>query len=291
MTTFNEMVDHTLSEIASFTKNQQSVTVLTAPITASDLAFSVDDIKSVSKGTVEIGDELVYVSSVSPTYGTATIMPSARGWQGSTAVDHALHTIVRNNPMFPRVSIKRAINEILRSIDLHAISNHEFTFTGAQFAYELPAEVSDITGVSYELPDGTGVWNLLTRWRLDRNYPGTGTNIAIVLNEAPMPGATVRVQYTHKPLELSDGDVFADTGLRASVEDVVRYGAMWKLLSTIDMSKISSTSATGEVIDAQVQAGQSTNIARYIYQIYQSRLAEEKSRQMDDYLQVINYTR
>lgn len=292
MTTLSEMIDITLAEVNSYTKSQESVTVLLEAIGESDLSFTVDDAKSISKGTIEIGDELVYVKSVNPTYAEASVMPGGRGWRGSTVATHPQYTIVRNNPLFPRSQIKRAINEIIRSQALMALKVHEFEFTGAQFAYELPPEVIDITGVSYELPDGTGVWNLLKYWRLDTNYKGsTGTVPAIVLNEAPMPGATVRVQYVGAPSELADGDTFADTGLASSAEDVIRYGAMWKLLSTVELGKTMTTSASGEVLDGQVNAGQATNVAKYIYQIYQTRLVEERLRQAGDFLQVINYTR
>lgn len=295
MTTFSEMVDVTLAELNSYSKNQESITVLLSGIDADDLEFVVDDVNAISKGTIEINDELVYVKSISKTYATATIMPGGRGWRNSSAASHAQYAIVRNNPMFPRVQIKRSINEIITALDIPVLNWYEFTYDGHTTTYPLPVGTEEVTGVTWERPDGTDGWDYIKYYDVDNNYRTTDAPTvvrkAIVLREAPMPGATVRVQYTSDPVALADGDNFSDCGLPATCEDVVRLGAMWKMLSMVEAGRLATTSATDEAVSNRVGAGQSTNIARYIYQMYQIRLAEERSRQEKNFQQIVNYTR
>ena len=294
MTTLRELSEQTLNEIGAYTRNQESVTVLTQPATADDLTFTVDDVSSLSKGTVEIDDELVYLKRINSQSGTVEVMPGGCGWSGSIASAHEALTIMRNNPLFSRSQIKRAINDTIIGIDLMSIGSYDFTFDGSTFAYPLPADFKNVTGISWEVPDTTGIWDLITRYRIDRNYRVEGSSAvrsALILDEAPMPGQTVRVQYARFPSALEDADDFSTTGLPVSAQDVVRLGAMWRLVSTVDPGKVIANTPSSEVIDAAVQPGQSTATARYIYQLFSVRLAEEKTKQMINYMSVINYQR
>lgn len=295
MTTLATMTDQVLAEIASYVKNQESITAVTQPVTASATTIDLDDVKAVSKGTVEIGDELIYVKRTIPTSSQIVVIPGGRGWRGTTATTHAVNTLVRNNPVFPRVQVQRAINETIKGINLMVLANHSFNFTGVQYAYVLPTDVVDVTGVSWNPPDVTKVWPLLKRWRIDRNYYDENTQTtrtALVMHEAVQSGRDVRVQYVRYPTQMaSASSTYASTGLPESAQDVVRLGAMWRLVSTIDPGKVVMSSPSGEIVDAQVGAGESTNISRYLFQLFQVRLTEERSKQEKNYLQTINYLR
>lgn len=294
MTTLANLVDDTISEVSSYVRNQESITVLTQAAAADDTTLTVDDASQVSKGLVEIGDELVYVKSVNKTAGTIEVLPGGRGWKGSTAVTHGVNTVIRNNPLFPRVMVKRALNDTIKGIDLKAIGNHTFEFDGTRYAYLLPTDFNDPVGVSWNAPDTTGVWPLIKRYRIDRNYYDDDTATegqALVLLEYPMPGRNVRVQYTKFPTALTDGDVFSDSGLPASAEDVIRLGAMWRLISTVDPGKIVAMSPSADLVDTPVRATYGSDVARYIYQLFGVRLAEEKAKQADNYMSIIQYAR
>jgi len=245
----------------------------------------------------EIGDELIYVKSVNTTAGTITVIPGGRGWRGTTATSHGVNTVLRNNPTFPRAQIRRALNDTIRGIDLRAIDSHEFEFDGTQYAYALPTNFQDVTGVAWDAPDTTEIWPLIKRFRLDRNFRVSGDSstmrTAIVLLESPMPGRTVRVQYAKFPTALSsDGDDFVSvTGLPASAEDVIRLGAMWRLVSTIDPGKVVAMTPSADLVDSPVPSGESTTVARYLYQLFTVRLAEERAKQQDNYMSIIQYAR
>lgn len=295
MSTFDEMIEDTLAEVSSYVRNQESITVLTQPLTNSGLVLTVDDATQVSRGIVEIGDELVYVKGVNKNAGTAEVMPGGRGWRASSPSSHDVHTLIRNNPMFPRTMIKRALNDTIRAIDLKAIGSYEFEFDGSRYAYVLPADFEDAVGVSWNAPDTTEVWPLIKRFRVDRNWREDGApsqvRAAIVLQEYPMPGRIVRIQYTKYPTPLAEGASFASTGLPASAVDVIRLGAMWRLISTVDSGKVVSMAPSADLVDSPVGAGESTSVAKYLYQLFSVRLAEEKSKQADNYMSIIQYTR
>lgn len=291
------MVDDVLAEVSSYVKNQESITVLLQQIDSDDETFSVDDASAISKGIVEIGDELVYVKSINQTAGTGTVLPGARGWRGTTAATHAVNTIIRNNPTFPRDQVKRAINDTLRGIDLMALGSYDFEFDGVTYAYPMPTDFENATGVTWNAPDTTDVWPVIRRFRVDRNFRVDGApntvRAALVLNEFPMPGRTVRVQYTKFPSAMAAGsdDFVTTTGLPASCEDVIRLGAMWRIVSTVDPGKVTAVTPSADLIDSPVSAGQSTTVARYLYQLFTVRLAEEKAKQQDNYLSIIQYAR
>ncbi len=63
MATLNQLVEQTIAEVGSYVKNQESVTVITSSMDNDDLTVAIDDASSLSKGIVEIDEELIYVLS------------------------------------------------------------------------------------------------------------------------------------------------------------------------------------------------------------------------------------
>jgi hypothetical protein len=299
MATLNQLTEQTLGEVNSYVKNQESVTVITSATTAGDLTMLVDDASAISRGIVEIDDELIYVKKAIQTSGTIQALgvvgnPIGRGWRGTTATSHVVGSVVRNNPIFPRNQVKRAILETIKAMNFPCITYYTFTFNGADYSYLMPDAMEDIVGISWDVPDSTGVWQIIKNYRVDKNYYDTTTSTikqALILKESPMPGRTVNVQYTKFPTTITDNQELTVSGLPASCEDVVRLGAMYRLLSTVDPGKVTATSVSADVIDQPVQAGASTNAAKYIFQLYTVRLAEEIAKQQANFLNTIQYTR
>jgi hypothetical protein len=297
MATLTQLTEQTIGEIGSYVKNQESVTIITNSIDSDDLTLTVDDATAASKGIIEVDDELMYVKKSVAASGTLQILGTAsvasgRGWRGTTATSHVAGSIVRNNPIFPRSQVKRALLETIKGMNFPVLANETFTFNGSDYSYVMPDALVDVTGVSWELPDSTGVWALIKRWRLDTNYLDSGTTKqALILNEAPMSGADVRVQYTKYPTAITDNQELTVSGLPSSCEDVVRLGAMYRLLSTVDPGKVTATSVSADVLDQPVSAGASTSAAKYIFQLYSVRLSEEVAKQQANFLNTIQYQR
>jgi len=299
MATLNQLTEQTIAEINSYVRNQESVTIITSAVTSADVTMLVDDVSSLSKGIIEIDDELIYVKKAISSSGTVQILgtngnPVGRGWRGTTATSHVSGSVVRNNPIFPKTQVKRAILETIKGMNFPCISYETFTFNGSDYSYIMPNSLVDITGISWDVPDSTGVWSIIKNWRLDTNYFDTTTNTikqALILKESPMPGRTVNVQYTKYPTTITDNQDLTVSGLPASCEDVVRLGAMYRLLSTVDPGKVTATSVSADALDQPVQAGASTTAAKYIFQLYTVRLAEEIAKQQANFLNTIQYTR
>jgi hypothetical protein len=299
MATLNQLTEQTLGEVNSYVKNQESVTVITSAATAGDLTMLVDDSTALSKGIVEIDDELIYLKKVIAASGSIQVLGVSgnaigRGWRGTTATSHVTGSVVRNNPIFPRTQAKRAILETIKGMTFPCVSYHTFTFDGSDYSYILPDAVEDVVGISWDLPDSTGVWQIIKNYRIDKNYYDTTTasiKTALILKESPMPGRTVNVQYTKFPTVITDNQELTVSGLPASCEDVVRLGAMYRLLSTVDPGKVTATTVSADVLDQPVAAGASTSTAKYIFQLYTVRLQEEIAKQQDKFLNTIQYTR
>lgn len=299
MATLNELTEQTIAEVNAYVKNQESVTIITSAVTSADVTMLVDDASAISRGIAEIDDELVYVKKSINTSGSLQILgttgnPVGRGWRGTTATSHVSGSVIRNNPIFPRNQVKRAINETIKGMNFPCIASHTFTFDGSDYAYILPDATEDIVGISWDVPDSTGVWQILKRYRIDKNYYDSTTasiKQALILNESPMPGRTVNVQYTKFPTVITDSDELTTSGLPSSCEDVVRLGAMYRLLSTVDPGKVTATSVSADALDQPVQAGASTTTAKYIFQLYTVRLQEEINKQQANFLNTVQYTR
>ncbi len=299
MATLNQLTEQTIAEVNSYVKNQESVTIITTGVSSSDLTMLVDDVTSLSKGIVEIDDELIYVKKAVAASGTIQVLgtngnPVGRGWRGTTATSHPTGSVVRNNPIFPRTQVKRAILETIKAMNFPCITNYTFTFNGSDYSYIMPDAMEDITGISWDVPDSTGVWSIIKNYRVDKNYYDTTTNTikqALILKETPMPGRTVNVQYTKFPTVITDNQELTVSGLPASCEDVVRLGAMYRLLSTVDPGKVTAVSVSADALDQPVQAGASTSAAKYIFQLYTVRLSEEIAKQQANFLNTIQYTR
>ena len=295
MSNLNQLTEQPIGEMSSYVRNQESVTIATSTVSATDLTIAVDDSKALGKGIVEIDDELLYVKQSVSGSGTIQVLgtagnPVGRGWRSTTATSHVAGSVIRNNPTFPRSQVKRAINETIKAMSFPVIANETFTFDGADYTYIMPDDLEDITGISWQLPDHTGVWELIKKWRLDTNYNVNGvTKRALVLNEAPMAGQPVRVQYTKFPTVITDNQELTASGLPASCEDVVRLGAMYRLLSTVDSGKVTATSVSADALDQPVSAGASTSAAKYIFQLYTVRLSEEIAKQQANFLNTIQY--
>jgi hypothetical protein len=292
MTTLAQMVDDVLADMSTYVRTQESITVLTSGIDADDLTLAVDDATALTKGLLEVGDELVYVKTVSPTTGAVALLPGTRGFKGTTAATHATNTLVRATPTFPRSKVVRNINDTIRSIDLYQVKKYDFTFDGSTFMYDMPVGCEDVVGVTTETLDSSGRWHPVRHYRLDHNHWPTGATearVGLELREAPIPGRIVRVQYLARGAELVSGDEFSDSGLPTSSEDVVRLGAMWRLLMTIDPGKATAMAPSADAQDAAVPVGRATDVSKYVYQLFSARLAEEKAKQADSFFLSINY--
>ena len=116
MTLFSELIDETSLSLTGYTNRQDQATFLTSPMAATDLTFVVADGTVLTRGLVEIDEELIWVDSFDRTSNTATIPAYGRGFRDTTATVHSAGVRVTIAPSFPRAMIRKDINEAIDAI-------------------------------------------------------------------------------------------------------------------------------------------------------------------------------
>ena len=295
MTTFNDLAEEVLINLEGFTMRQDRTTYLTAAIDSDDLTMALASGDNIGKGILEIDDELIHIDSVDRSDRSAVVSPFGRGYRGTTAAAHTVNTKVTFAPSFPRISVKRAINDTLRAIypNVYGVATYTFTFNASQNTYQLPVAAETIIAVSWDTIGPSGEWLPIRRWRHDpmaatADFANGNT---ITLNEGIVPGRTVQVVYAKTPTPLSaDADVFTTvTGLEETSRDLVVYGASYRMASFLDPGRLTFTSPEADANDQTRPFGSGTSTARYLYSLYQQRLQEETNRLNGKYPVRVHY--
>ena len=297
VTTFKNMVDSVSLALAGYTMRQDTMTSLANAITSSDLTITVQSVENIGQGIIEIDDELMYVQAVNRQASTLTIAPWGRGYMGSVATAHDANAKVSAAPTFPRKAIEDAINDTIRSVSslLFGVGFTTFTFTPATTTYAMPAEADGILSITYEEVGPSKEWIHIRKYDLDKSANTTAfpTGRTVTIRQYVEPGRTVSIRYSKDPSVLVNGtDVFTTvTGLPDSCEDVIRYGAQHRLLTNIEPGRLSITAPEADYNSNRVTFGSGTNTAKYIYALFQQRLAEESKRLKSKYGTRVHYTR
>jgi hypothetical protein len=300
MATLKDMVDEVRSNLAGYTLRQDRMTYLanTSGITTTSTSVVLGSSSDLARGVIEIDDELLWVDSFDKSSSTLNIVPGfGRGYGNTTPAPHAQYAQVILAPSFPRVSIKNAINDTINSVfpKLWSISSTTFNYNTVQTTYSLPDDAEDVIAVSWQTTGPTKEWLPVRNWRSDgmANRAAFNSTTTISIYDRIDAGRTVQVWYTTAPNTLdSNTDDFADvTGLPDTARDVIILGACSKLLTYVDAGRISLTSAESDAMDSKIPSQASTNSARYIYALYQTRLKEEASKLQGKHPVRIHYTR
>lgn len=295
MTTFNDLAEEVLINLEGFTMRQDRTTYLTAAVDSDDLTLALASGDNIGKGILEIDDELLHIDSVDRSDRSAVVSPFGRGYRGTTAASHSLNTKVTFAPSFPRISVKRAINDTLRAIypNVYGVATYTFTFNASQNTYQLPVAAETVIAVSWDSIGPSGEWLPIRRWRHDPMAATTdyANGNSITLNEAILPGRTVQVVYAKTPTPLSaNSDVFTTvTGLEETSRDLVVYGASYRMASFLDPGRLTFTSPEADQNDQTRPFGSGTSTARYLYSLYQQRLQEETNRLNGKYPVRVHY--
>lgn len=296
-TTYANLVDEILFNMSGYTLRQDRTTHITEDITSSAVSIKFANSASISKGTVEIDDELIWLDDYDRTSSTANVPPYGRGYQGTVKAAHTAGSKAVISPTFPRASIKKAINDTIDAVfpSLFGVGVHTFSYNGVTTAYSLPAEAQTVLYVSYQTTGPTKEWLPVKGWKQDplANSGAFATGNTVSIYDGVPAGRTVQVYYAKKPSTLSaPTDVFETvTGLPSSCKDVIVYGASARLMSFIDPGRLNYSSAEADQADTKVQYGSGASTARFIQNLYLTRLSEESKKLRDVYPIRIHYTR
>ena len=304
MATLENMIDEVLINLAGYTLQQDRSTHLLQPVSTTTSTIASPTVLQLAstelgKGTVEVGEELMWVDSFDRIANTATISPYGRGYLGTTASTAAAGTRVVISPTFPRYVIKRAINDTIRAIgsSIFSVKQTTFTYNAAITKYELEnLNIKNILTMHWESIGPSKEWIRVKRYDLDAlpeiNTWGA-TSQTVTIGDIITPGRTVKVVYATDPTALStNADIFTTvTGLPESVRDVVILGAAYRLLTYLDPARAAMVSPQADETDSKRPFGSSGNATRQLFALYTQRLAEETKAQQQQYPARVHYSR
>ena len=300
MSTFAQLVDEVRTNLSGYTLRQDRITYLTnaGGINTTALDISIGNSENLAKGVIEIDDELIWINTFDKNNLTLNAIPGfGRGYGGTTPSPHAQNAQVTLTPTFPKVNVKKAINDTINSFypKLFQVASTTFTFNAAQITYPLPDDARDVMFISWQTPGPSREWLPVNRWRIDRmaNTAAFNTTRTLSLYDKIVPGRTVQVYYSTIPNNLTNAnDDFATvTGLPESSRDVVTLGAAARLLSYLDTGRINLSSAEADINDTKLPSTAGASASKYVYALYQQRLNEESTKLQDRFPIRVHYTK
>ena len=285
MSTFAQLADRVEAVLHGYTENTEPSTWLTTSATSTSTSLTVYDASVVGRGYVQIDDEIVFVNSTDNVSNTLTLAPWGRAQRGTTAAAHSANAKITVSPLFPRKEIKNAINNTIDAMypSIFATGSHDFAYIASQYSYQIPAEVQNVLSVTYSIVGPSKEWFPARGWQLDRTADSdaftTGKSLSIY--SEIVPGQTVHVSYSKRPTLLTSDsqDYETVTGFPSYSEDVVIYGAAFRMISFLDPSRLGPQSAAADILDGVRPNGSGQNAARFLYNIYQQRLNEVANNQ------------
>ena len=295
MTQFIDVINETLLALTGYTNRQDQATYLTSGLSATATSFQVADGTVLTRGLVEIDDELIWVDSFDRTSNTATIPAYGRGFRDTVATSHTAGTRVTITPSFPRSVIRRNINLAIDGVypDLFGVYYTTFTWQAARTTYPLPQEAIDVLGCSWQTIGPSREWLPVRHYRIDRmaNPVTWNTGKTISIREGIIPGRTVMVTYTKKPTTLTyDTDDFTMTGLSESAREVIILGAAYRTAMYLDMGRVPAATAEADALQGNDPIGSAANVGRVLQQMYNQRLLVEVRRLQEQYPPRTHYT-
>jgi hypothetical protein len=300
MPTLSELVDEVKTNLIGYTMRQDRLTYLTnaGGITTNSSSLTVGSADNLAKGVIEIDDELIWIDSFSKTNNSLNVAPGfGRGFMQTTPAPHAQNAMVTLSPAFPRISIKKAINDTINSLypKLWSVASTTFTFNASQTTYPLPDDAETVLFASWQTTGSSEEWLPINRWRLDSmaNIATFNTPNTLNIYENIQPGRTVQVFYSSRPDTLTNNtDDFVDvTGLPDSSQDVIVYGACYRLLAFLDAGRINLSSAEADLNNTKIPSTAGSTVSRYVFALYQQRLQEESLKLSDSFPIRLHYTR
>lgn len=291
MPTFAALVEETLGLLRSYSVDQERKTYITAGITDSDVLIPMADTDKVSETMVEIDEELIELANVDQLSGFATAFPWGRGQGGTAAVSHSTNARVTIAPLWPRFSVKQRINEVIGGLwpDLYAVKQDTSQLTSAtRVTYTLPALARDVIDIRWQTDGGSpDYWAGIRTWRMDpaANVSLYPTGVTVDIGEPMSDGRQLRILYKAEPATLvNDSDDYATvTGLPVTSSDLVVLGAAARLIISTELTRSQSFSVEHSERVAAQASGSAVAASKYLMQLYQVRLGQERDRQFQRY--------
>lgn len=276
--TFGTLIDEVILSLQGWGVGKDQMTTLASDITDAATTIAVTDTGEVSRGIIEIDEELIWVQSSDGV--NLTVPPWGRGYKGTIPEAHDAGEAVSVNPTWPRAVVAREINNTVLSLfpALFAVGTTEQSASSTVWQYSLPADTERVLDVEWRWSTIEG-WRQVRGWDLTHSANTTdfATGKMLTLGEYIPTGSTLRVTYAKPPSVFSAAsDAYSVTGLPSTSKDVVVLGTAARLTPWLDVGRLPVQSVEADALDSPRPLGTSVQIAREIRARYDARLAEER---------------
>lgn len=281
--TITSLVDEVLDVVRGYSRHQDQRTSLTGSLSDTGLTLTVSDISQISKGVLEVDDEIVQVASVDTSANVVTLEPWGRGLSGTTAVAHNSGAPVTSAPLFPRQRVRNAIFGVLREIfpSIYAVGSTLLDGSPVITNFPLPADCYHVLSVENHLYGPTRQWYPVKRWR--QNKQPTSVELE-VLSVTAIGTDRVRVSYIKvPPASFGDTDDLTAIGYDYQIRDVIVLGASATLVANLENTRVQAETMVAAGRSEQVPAGAATAASKQLYAKYLKRVEDERQQLLSRY--------
>lgn len=292
MPTLEDLRLRVRQQILGYSRDQQQISMLVNSVTPTDTALVLDTSTqtAVSRGLVEIDDELILIKSLDVSTGTAAVMGGVlgRGREGSSAAAHAAGALVTMSPVMTREAITESINDTVRAMypTLPITKATEIIKLAPVFEYGLPAEAVGVHYITVQTIGPSKIWHPGPRWRYNPNSDTTAfpTGKSIQLMDDVVPGRAIRIIYMVEPGQMVNAtdDFHTTTGYENTAQDVVIWGALARIVPSYETARLQAQSIEGTERDNLVPPKAALQAADYYRGLYMEALTRERNRFFDE---------
>lgn len=290
MPTLGELVDQVVATLAGHSSDMPAMGSLIGSITPTSTEIAIDfgDTPGASRpnGYIEIGDEIIAISSFNPSTGVAQLGSWGRGQRGTVASSHDAGDMVTVRPRYPRKHVANTINQVVASScpPLYAPRDLDPIETGAfvDVGYPLPADTMRVLRVdsTEDAPELVAERRLVRDWTVR----SVGGQKLLQLNRCDtFASVLVTIAATPGRMTSESDDFVATTGLSESVADLVVFGAIARLILGIDLARQQITSVEAANRSDRIGVSSGSTVSRYYQALYTQRLEAEQTRLMQSY--------
>lgn len=272
----SRLIDEIQSALHGYVRDQSQVT---------DLAQSMDDVQltgmvsegvQLSRGLIEIDDELVYVKTINPS-GQFVIPPWGRGQSGSAAAAHAAGAKVTQSPLYPRKAVRDGIYWCLREMfpRVFAVREVLYDVDVVRTNHPLPDDCWQVHAVEWSVPGPSRMWERMFRWRMNM----TDTTTEIELLGRRWPGQDkLRVLYSVQPPVMYEFDDLSAYGYSQHLHDIIVLGTTARLLMLTEPARLQVESVESHGRSEVVDGGTLVQVAQRMYALFDRRVEQESLR-------------
>lgn len=254
---------------------------------ATTLTFELDLLDIVRGSLISIDDEIMWVVSATPAAKTAVVV---RGYLGTTDANHAAGALVEVNPRFPRVYIKRALQQEIDSwgTRLFKVTPSNISFSSSSRIYDLGvSNFINIVGVTLSPYPGRSSRSNAQRWTVLRDMDTTdfpsGSAIEL-LGDFPITGTMrVRVAQEFDVSTWTDSTDVEALGLTPAMCAIPPVGAAWRLMSSKEVGRTNLTAQPEPRKAEEVPAGHMASVAAQLKKLRDDLIDEERWTLMNRY--------